>query len=265
MIILKNGKPTECTGTEEQNFENGLSIYEVIRIFRSKPIFLNDNLLRLDNSLKKSNIGIHTESLNIPEKLERLIALEHMTEGNLKYVLHFTEGHRDEYIYRIPHAYPTDRNYREGVPVITYPAIRENPEVKYINTGLRNLMNRLIREHQVYEVLLKDPENNITEGSRSNVFFIRENTLYTAPASDVLPGTSRKRVVDLCKDQGIPVVERKMACAELQTYQAAFITGTSPLILPISRIDDLAFNPRHPLLQQLMQWYFALLTAPAGL
>ena len=73
----------------------------------------------------------------------------------------------------IPHAYPTSEDYKQGVPTLTYSAMRENPGVKYINTDLRTRTNRLIKQKQVYEVLLVDKEGYITEGSRSNVFFIR--------------------------------------------------------------------------------------------
>ena len=62
-MILQNNLVTSEAGFSEKIFEKGLSIYEVIRIFKGNPIFLKDNLLRLDNSLKKSNIDIHVEDL----------------------------------------------------------------------------------------------------------------------------------------------------------------------------------------------------------
>ncbi|MDE6450951.1 MAG: aminotransferase class IV [Odoribacter sp.] len=258
MIFLNN---VICDGEKfsEKIFENGLSIYEVIRIFNGHPIFLSDNLIRLDNSLKKSNIGIQIESLNIPEKLNRLISLEHITEGNLKYVLHFTTGKTDEYMFQIPHTYPDAGEYENGVPVITCKAVRENPEIKYINTDLRTLTNRLIREHQVYEVLLVDREGYITEGSRSNVFFIKEGTLFTSPAKYVLPGTSRKRVFDICQKHRFPVVEKRIAYTGLPAYDAVFLTGTSPLILPVNRINEIPYSAGYPFLRRLMDCYFALL------
>lgn len=52
-MILQNNLVTSEAGFSEKIFEKGLSIYEVIRIFKGNPIFLKDNLLRLDNSLKK--------------------------------------------------------------------------------------------------------------------------------------------------------------------------------------------------------------------
>lgn len=258
-MILFNNQLTENAAFDEKKLEDGLSIYEVVRVFGNTPIFLSDNLQRLSNSLKKSNIQIQVESLNIPEKLGRLIAMEHISEGNLKYVLHFTAGRMDEYIYQIPHSYPTSRDYSQGVAVMTYPAVRENPEIKYINYNFRELMNHLIREHQVYEILLRDQENYITEGSRSNVFMIRKNVLYTAPTDYVLPGTSRKRVLDICKQHRIRVIEERIPYAALKDFDAAFLTGTSPLILPINCIDVISFNPGNPLLRQLMNYYFALL------
>ena len=258
-MVLLNNVVIDNAEFSESRFENSLSIYEVIRVFNGHPIFLKDNLIRLDNSLKKSNIDIDAESLNIPEKLKHFIALEKITEGNLKYVLHFTMGKMDEYIFQIAHSYPTDKDYQEGVPTITHEAIRKNPGVKYINADLRTLTNRLIHDNRVYEILLVDTEGYITEGSRSNVFFIKDQTLYTSPLEYVLPGTSRKRVFDICKNHQIRIEEKRIACNRIDLYDVAFLTGTSPLILPINRIDKVHYNTDNSFLHQLMSYYFALL------
>lgn len=258
-MILVNDTARDSEGFSEKILETGLSIYEVIRIFNKKPIFLCDNLLRLDNSLKKSNIRLDPSDLHLSDKLEHLIRLEHIEEGNVKYVLHFTEGRMTEYLYTIPHSYPSAEAYRNGVDTMTCRAVRENPEVKYLNPALRNLTDRLMQENGVYEIILVDDEGYVTEGSRSNVFFIREHTLYTTPGAYVLPGTSRKRVFDICKAEKIRLEEKRIGAGTLSRYEAAFITGTSPLILPIRRIDVVSFHPDHPLLRRLMRSYFALL------
>lgn len=258
-MILQNNNAKNDTDFSETIFEKGLSIYEVIRVFRGHPIFLGDNLLRLDNSLKKSKISIDISTLHIPDKLNHLISLEHMEEGNLKYVLHFTTGNTpDEYIYQIPHAYPSPQDYENGVDTLTRHVVRENPEVKYINNELRVLSNQLIKDHHVYEILLADNEGYITEGSRSNVFFIKNQALYTASTDYVLPGTSRKRVFDICKQENITIIEQRVALAKVGEYDAAFLTGTSPLILPIRRINDVTLNPQNQLLKKIMKSYFSL-------
>lgn len=259
-MILLNGNTIENSGFSDKIFEKGLSLYEVIRVFKRKPIFLQDNIIRLDNSIKKSNIGIDIGNLHIPDKLERLINLEQIQEGNLKYVLHIqNNGKIDEYIYQIPHSYPTTEDYQTGINTATCYAIRENPEVKYINAELRALANQLIEENNVYEVLLIDKEGYITEGSRSNVFFIKNEVLYTASTQFVLPGTSRKRVFDICNKLHCAVIEERVSYSKIKDFDAAFITGTSPLILPIRRIDDIQFSTQNALLKRLMENYFSLL------
>lgn len=258
-MILHNNVVTDGTGFSERIFEEGLSIYEVIRVFNSKPIFLEDNILRLQNSIKKSNIDIEVGDLHIEDKLDRLIRLEDMHEGNLKYVLRVTNGMPDEYVFQIPHSYPVRDNYTNGVDTVTCSAMRENPEVKYVNPELRTLTNRLMQEKHVFEVLLVDSEGYVTEGSRSNVFFIKGNTLYTASTLYVLPGTSRKRVLDICKERHVEVAECRVSYSALNEFDAAFITGTSPLVLPIRSIDGITFNPHNQLLTELIKDYFLLL------
>ena len=86
--MLFNNKPIDNKEYSEDILNEGLSIYEVCRVFRGKVIFLNDNLLRLDNSIKKSNIAIDLNSLHVADQLNRLIQLENIKEGNIKILEH---------------------------------------------------------------------------------------------------------------------------------------------------------------------------------
>ena len=81
-MMLFNNKPIDNKKYSEDILNEGFSIYEVCRVFRGKVIFLNDNLLRLDNSIKKSNLAIDLNSLHVADQLNRLIQLENIKEGN---------------------------------------------------------------------------------------------------------------------------------------------------------------------------------------
>ena len=141
-MMLFNNKPIDNKEYSEDILNEGLSIYEVCRVFRGKVIFLNDNLLRLDNSIKKSNLAIDLNSLHVADQLNRLIQLENIKEGNIKYVIRVTPTGIEQYVYQIKHSYPTEEAYQHGVDTVTCHAIRENAEVKYINSGLRELSSR---------------------------------------------------------------------------------------------------------------------------
>ena len=258
-MILRNNQPISGDEFSEEILNHGLSIYEVCRVFRGKVIFLDDNLARLANSIKKSGIELDIDALHVEEKLDRLIQLEHIKEGNIKYVLHLTSAGAEEYVYQIPHSYPPEEAYEHGVDTVTLRAMRPNAEVKYINADLRQTTNAIIKERGVYEVLLVDNDGCVTEGSRSNECFVKGDSHHTAPLPYVLPGTSRKRVLSLCAGLHVPVVEEKVRLDELPHFDAAFITGTSPLVLPIRRVDTLPFDPANPLLRRIMESYFRLL------
>lgn len=120
-MILKNNTITDISDFSEKIFENGLSIYEVIRVYNGHPIFLSDNLQRLDNSIKKSNIDIHVCNLHIENKLNELIRLEQMKEGNIKYVLHFTTTKPTNTFTRFPIAIRLKKINREGDGTISCP------------------------------------------------------------------------------------------------------------------------------------------------
>ena len=82
---------------------------------------------------------------------------------------------------------------------------------------------------------------------------------YTAPLPHVLPGTSRKRVLNICQENGLTVVEQSLNYKDIATYQEAVIPCSSPLELPLAHIAVIAFDPRHPLLVKVMEHYFNLL------
>ena len=93
-----------------------------------------------------------------------------------------------------------------------------------------------------YEALLVNENNLITEGSRSNIFFLRNNILFTAPDNMILNGITRKYILEICSENNITVKYEPVNADEISDYDAVFMTGTSPMVLPFNRIDDKFFS-----------------------
>ena len=113
----------------------------------------------------------------------------------------------------------------------------------------------LFRSEGAYEALLVNNNNHITEGSRSNIFFLKGNILFTAPDNLILSGITRKYILEICRENGIKV---ELACIEpedLPEYNSVFMTGTSPTLLPFNRIDNQYFNVSVPLIERLRRLY----------
>jgi D-alanine transaminase len=80
----------------------------------------------------------------------------------------------------------------------------------------------------------------ITEGSRSNIFFVADGTLYTHPESEfILSGVTRKNILRFAKESGIPVKEEPFAEKDLVKIQEAFITNSSSEVTPVTFFDTL--------------------------
>jgi branched-chain amino acid aminotransferase len=106
-----------------------------------------------------------------------------------------------------------------------------------------------------YEALLVNEEQLITEGSRTNIFFIRGEVLFTAPEHMILSGITRKHILAICAENEINV---ELSCAragDIADYDAVFMTGTSPMLLPFNSIGLNRFNVSLPMMETLRALY----------
>ena len=124
-----------------------------------------------------------------------------------------------------------------------------------MDQALRDATDAAIKAHDLYEVILVDRKGQITEGSRSNVFFIKNGELYTSPLKQVLPGVTRDKIIEIVKGKGIAVHEDPIPASSVADFDAAFISGTSPKVLPIASLGDVTYDVNDPLLRHLMDWY----------
>ena len=79
----------------------------------------------------------------------------------------------------------------------------------------------------------------VAEGATCNLFMVRNEVLYTPPATDnILEGITRASVIDLARNEmNLPVVERSIARSELYICQELFFTGTAVEVAPIVSVD----------------------------
>lgn len=258
-LYLKNGKLEEFVKNPlPETFE--LTIYEVVRVVDGCVLFLDDHLERFKNSLKLSNIPVPSYFDAIERQLAYYISEIKLTIGNLKFCLVKENDSFQFLIYQIQHSYPTPEQYRTGVEVISHQVVRANPNVKVVHSDIKQIVGELFASNPgIYEIALLDDGNRITEGSKSNLFFVKGNRIYTAHAEKVLCGITRKYVIECAREIGIQCIETDIEYAELNFYEAAFISGTSPKVLPIRKIDQVQFDPLHPTIQKIANQYDALI------
>ena len=132
---------------------------------------------------------------------------------------------------------------------------RENPNAKIVNDNFRSRVNKEIENNNAYEAILIDRNGFITEGSRSNIFMIKNNVILTSPTKSVLPGVTRKKVIELANQLNLKVEEQEYNYKKINELDGMFISGTSPKILPISSVSDIKLNEKNSIILKLMKAY----------
>lgn len=234
----------------------GIKLYEVVRVIKGTPLFMEMHINRLIGSMKIAKVKSRFDIAKITEGFYKVIKANGYMEGNIKLILNFDENEENCYIYYIPHKYPAEELYIEGIHTILFHGERNNPNAKVINSKFRAEVDEAIKKEEAYEALLVDNHGRITEGSKSNVFFIKKDILVTPPLEQVLPGVTRAQIIKVAEENHIKVQERYIDENELGEYQGAFISGTSPKVLPIKTIDSIKISSSDNfLVKKIMELY----------
>ena len=79
----------------------------------------------------------------------------------------------------------------------------------------------------------------VREGTSSNLFIVSDGTLYTHPLTpEILPGITRRVVLDICRKLRYPVIEQFFTLEEAHAADEVFLTGTIAEVMPVVTIDD---------------------------
>jgi branched-chain amino acid aminotransferase len=233
----------------------GESIYEVIRLVKGNPVFFNGHMERLAASVSLQSEVILADIPTLKKAIIGLNRSDKKKETNIKIVFNYNRGIHNYLVYYIESSYPTEEQYRKGVKGILFFAERKDPEAKVINHKLRSSIYHKLIQEAGYEALLVNENNQITEGSRSNIFFLKGDTLFTAPDNVILNGITRKHIIEICLENKIEMVFKCVNASELPLFDAVFMTGTSPKVLPFNNIGNHIFNVRLPIIEKLRQLY----------
>jgi D-alanine transaminase len=98
------------------------------------------------------------------------------------------------------------------------------------------LRQQAINKGAVEAILVRD--GFVTEGSSTNVFVVKDGLIATPPCTHkILAGITRDLVLELCRDQALPVTERNISKEQLYDADEIWLTSSSKDALPIVRLD----------------------------
>lgn len=248
--FLLNGKLTEMENFPFYLYDDYKSVYEVIK-YEENFLFADEHLARLATSTHIAFPNITYNNLLNVDILNELTKANSIDMGNIR--IEYFPIKDITLAFFIPHFYPPKKYYEKGVKAMLQNDERPLNEAKVYNAAIRDKSNRIIKENNIFETILVNRKGEVTEGSRSNIFLIKGDIVYTTPKELVLAGITRKKMINFLADRKIPLQIKTILASELKNYDALFFTGTSIGALPCSQIESIEFHTQLPMVKEIIK------------
>jgi D-alanine transaminase/branched-chain amino acid aminotransferase len=231
--------------------QRGYGIFDFLKALDHTLVFPDEHLDRFFHSAHQLRLPLSGTKEDIRERIDVLMEKNNITDSGIKLIL--TGGYsQDGYslsqpnlvIIQSPLQPPAFDAFEKGIQLVTYPHVRQMPEVKSIDYLMAVWLQPYIREQGADDVLYH-LEGVISECPRSNFFIVTEEDTVVTPSENILKGVIRGKVLQLA-GRAFKVEERPVSLDELRNAREAFITSTTKHILPVTAIDGRIIGDGRP-------------------
>ena len=246
----------------DRGFCYGDGLFETIRVNKGKIYFLEKHIDRLFKSLPQVLIDlpmtqlelvkIINETLNRNKFKNAIIRLE-VTRGDTQSNIKIDYEVHPNLVVNIRPFDPLPKKvYKKGVRIMLfYERASLTAGLKQRLKSCNYLSNILLKEisdkKNCMEGVVVDPNFGVTEGTASNIFIVEKGQLKTPPLCPyVLAGITRQVVIDIAKDNKIPIFEEKITKEELLNADEIFITSSGIEIVPVTQADSISIANKKP-------------------
>ncbi|MFZ7126114.1 MAG: aminotransferase class IV [Desulfobacterales bacterium] len=232
----------------------GYGVFDLIRTYRGKALFLTAHIDRLLQSAEKVGLNALPWSRNelIRIVIDTLRKNPHHQESNVRIVI--TGGSSTDFmtpqgrprllVLATPRPLLPESWYIVGVKIITVQTGRRITGAKSIDYLPATIALQTAKEKGAVEALYIDRDGWVSECTTSNLFAFIGSKLVT-PGSGILSGITRGVILELARDC-FPVDIRNPSLDELLTAQEIFITGTNKGLVPVVQVDDTVIGNGRP-------------------
>lgn len=237
----------------DRGFIYGDGIYETVLVRNGRPYLLDQHLKRLRNSAAITRMEVTWDDDTFTREVDRLLEANGLTNAAIRinmsrgvgdWRLNVDGASKPTYLlslFPIPD-YPPDTYTRGWDIVISRSVVTMDPVIP----ALAKTTNRLslilakmeAQEREGKEAILLNLEGRLTEGTSSNLFFMKEGAVCTPSlVSGILEGITRAVVMEILDREGIEVREALYGPEDLLDADEAFLTFTTAGIVPVHRVD----------------------------
>ncbi|MBC6133975.1 D-amino-acid transaminase [Listeria booriae] len=234
---------------EDRGYQFGDGVYEVVRAYNGQFFTYEEHIDRLYASANKIDLVIPFEKEELRELLEGLLKANNIGTGNV--YLQVTRGIQSPRNHVVPELplegvltasaseVPRDTTlFEQGRKAILEEDVRWlRCDIKSLNLLGNTMAKNKAHQAGAFEAILHRGEE-VTEGSATNAYIIKDGTLMTHAADNlILSGITRQVILKVARDIGVPVAETGFTLTDLAAADEVFISSTTIEVTPIIEID----------------------------
>lgn len=238
----------------DSGFMLGDGMWEGMRLYDGKWAFFDEHMDRLFESCKAVSLDIGMDRNEIAAAMAMTAEANGMTtDAHCRLMI--TRGKKAKpfqhptlsrwgptIVMIMEHSKPVTDLLDKGIRLATVPQVRGLPmsqDAKFNSHSKLNCVLACIQAQQVGadEGLMLDPHGFVNTTNACNFFIVRKGEVWTSTGDYCMKGVTRQKVIDLCKENGIPIYEKNYSLYEAVSADEAFLTGTFGAQTPVAEID----------------------------
>ncbi|WP_169778137.1 D-amino-acid transaminase [Campylobacter curvus] len=237
----------------DRGFIFGDGIYEVVPVINSRLVDREGFWHRFERSLDQIELKLPYDKEKFEEILYEIISRNALKEGGI--YMQITRGAAPRDFYFIENLTPSVFIFcyeasvidnplaKSGIEIVSVPDIRwKRRDIKSVSLLAQCYAKNEAHKKGAYEGFMVE-DGYVTEGCSSSAFIIKDKTLITKPLSnEILPGIRRKKLLNLAREVGLKVEQRKFSMQEVYDADEAFISAATLILLPVIKADGKLIN-----------------------
>lgn len=250
------------------------SVFEGIRVYAGRPFKLTEHVERFRGSADLLGFPLPYGTQELCDAVTGVISVQELRNGYVRPVA--WRGHESISIAgpdTTPHVviaamsmgdvFDDDRR-RTGLRLQVSRWSKPDPDMAPVKAKaachyvIAHLAIKEARSAGFDDALMLDGQGNIAESTGSNFFVVKDGELITPVPESALDGITRRTVMGLARERGVPVREEILRLKDLVGAQESFLTGTAYEVVPVRSVGSLIFPGPRPITEALTKAYFDL-------
>jgi branched-chain amino acid aminotransferase len=280
ILIYVNGrilpKAQAVVSVYDSGFMLGDGVWEGIRLYNGRWAFLDEHIDRLFEAAKAIDLDIRMTPDQVKQAITDTQAANGMTtDAHARLMVTRGVKTRPFQHPRLSQQGPTVaiimEHSRPKLPrpirLATVPHLRGLPMTQDPKLNSHSKLNCILaciaaEKAGADEALMLDVHGFVNTTNACNVFIVRKGQVWTSTGDYCMNGITRGKVIQICRDEGIPVFERNFSLVDTYAADEVFLTGTFGAQTPVGSIDGrtIGTGQMGPMTERLRGLYKELVT-----